>query len=310
MTAVRDEWLKARERKRATIAWSSSLGVYALALLIALVLSLFGAKDLPDYSGPMVVRLGSPDGADASRPTPEPKAVPVDTQPTINPPEPSIQPQAVAKPAPTAKPATAVKTPVSESAAPPVSSQANPQPTQAPITIRGTESGNSYDMTLISGDGVVSRSLYIPIWLYLPVPNEVADSYFEAIPNEMGLAGTAARRKELFTSFYKLSGSTWLLKGYRQPDYESRKSLWVMLEEAGFDVTNADYKNDKSLRPVVVLFKVSAPGSTGKPVLEAVHVESSSGYSTIDADIVYGFKKAEFSNSGTRSISGRFTYRF
>jgi len=311
MTAVRDEWLRARERKRAAIAWSSSLGVYALALLIALLTSLFGVKDLPDYSGPMVVRLGSPDGADASRPTPEPKAIPVDTQPTINPPEPSIQPQAVAKPAPTAKPATAVKTPVSESAAPPVSSQANTQPTQAPITIRGTESGNSYDMTLISGDGVVSRSLYIPIWLYLPVPNEVADSYFEAIPNEMGLAGTAAKRKELFTSFYKQSGSTWILKNnFKQPDYESRRSLWVMLDDAGYDIEHPDYKTGNSLRPVELLFTVSAPGTSGKPVLEEVHIQAKSGTPSIDAAVVYGFKKAEFSNSGTRSISGRFTYRF
>ena len=83
-----------------------------------------------------------------------------------------------------------------------------------------------------------------------------------------------------------------------------------MLEDSGYDVKNAEYKNDKHLRPVTVLFKVSAPGLDGKPVLEAVYIESGSGYSTIDEDVLYGFRKAEFSNSGATSISGRFTYRF
>lgn len=308
MTAVRDEWLRARERKRSVIAWSSSIAVYLLAFTIALLMSLLGIHDAPDYSGPMVVRLGSPDGADAPRPTPEPRPVPVDTQPADSPPDTPIQPQAQAKPV--TKASSPAKTQTPETPTQVASSQAIPMPAQAPLTIRGTESGNSYDMTLVSGDGVVSRSLYIPIWLYLPVPNEVGNTYYEAIKDALGLAGTAEARKELFASFYKPSGSTWILKNFRQPDYDSRKSIWVMLEDAGFDVTKADYKDGKSLRPVVVLFKVSPPGSSGKPELLDVHIESRSGYSNIDDDVLYGFKKAEFSNSGTHPISGRFTYRF
>jgi hypothetical protein len=143
------------------------------------------------------------------------------------------------------------------------------------------------------------------------VPNEVPASIYDAIPDEMGLAGTAEARRKLFATFYIFEGGRWRLKGsFRQPDYEHRKSIWIMLEDAGFDVKNADYKKDKVVKPVVVLFKVSAPGPTGKPSLEAVHIESSSGYSNIDDDVLYGFKKAEFSNSGSTSISGRFTYRF
>jgi outer membrane biosynthesis protein TonB len=83
-----------------------------------------------------------------------------------------------------------------------------------------------------------------------------------------------------------------------------------MLEDAGYDVKNAEYKAGKHLRSVEILFKVSSPGTAGMPRLEDVLIESSSGYSDIDAAVLYGFKKAEFSNSGSNSVSGRFTYRF
>ena len=96
----------------------------------------------------------------------------------------------------------------------------------------------------------------------------------------------------------------------RQPKYDARPELWTALEDAGYDVKNAEYKTANRLRPVIILFKVSAPGRDGKPVLEAVHIESGSGLGDIDDDVLYGFKKAEFSNSGSASISGRFTYRF
>jgi len=61
---------------------------------------------------------------------------------------------------------------------------------------------------------------------------------------------------------------------------------------------------------VEILFKVSAPGAGRVPELEDVLLESSSGYSDIDTAVLYGFRKAEFSNSGSDSVSGRFTYRF
>jgi len=314
MTAVRDDWLHARQRKRAAIAWSSALGVYVLAFAVAALLSLFAVEELADFSGPIVVRLGSPDGMDVPKPSMEPAPV----QPAPAPATVLEAPESVPAPVPvnTTAPALVPVKPASSTVPKPTPAVTAPvpqpvtPPAPVPVVLRGSESGNSYDMTFISGSGVVGRSLYVPIWLFMQVPNELPAALHDAIPDQPGLPGTAESRKKVFTTWYKQAGGLWQLKGFRQPDYESRATLWIMLEDAGYDVKNAEYKNDKHLRPVTVLFKVSAPGTDGKPTLEAVHIESGSGYSTIDEDVLYGFRKAEFSNSGSSSISGRFTYRF
>ncbi len=314
MTAVRDDWLRARQRKRAAIAWSSALGIYVLAFAIAMLLSLFAVEELADFSGPIVVRLGSPEGLDVPRPSMEPAPAPAAPEP-----EPAIQaPESVPAPVPVTKPSPAPAAVKPASPTPPKPTPAITAPVPQPVTppapvpvvLRGSESGNSYDMTFMSGSGVVGRSLYVPIWLFMQVPNELPASLYEAIPDQPGLPGTKEARKKIFTTWYKESGGLWQLKSFRQPDYDIRATLWIMLEDSGYDVKNAEYKRDKHLRPVTVLFKVSAPGTDGKPALEAVYIESGSGYSTIDEDVLYGFRKAEFSNSGSSSISGRFTYRF
>ncbi|OHD19665.1 MAG: hypothetical protein A2Y38_11825 [Spirochaetes bacterium GWB1_59_5] len=314
MTAVRDDWLRARQRKRAAIAWSSALGVYVLAFAVAMLVSLFAVEELADFSGPIVVRLGSPDGMDVPKPSMEPAPTPAAPEPDTTAPAPESVPAPVpvnttapalvpAKPASpkVPKPTPAVTAPVPQPETPPA---------PVPVVLRGSESGNSYDMTYLSGSGVVSRSLYVPIWLYMRVPNELPASLYEAIPDLPKLPGTKEARKKIFTTWYKEDGGLWQLKNFRQPDYDSRATLWIMLEDAGYDVKNAEYKNGKHLRPVTILFKVSAPGPDGDPVLEAVHIESGSYYSDIDEDVLYGFRKAEFSNSGSSSITGRFTYRF
>ena len=315
MTDQRDAWLRARERKRAAISWSSAVGAYLLALALAALFSLFGVEEMADYSGPVIVRLGSPEGVDAPRPTPEPLPAPVapEPAPAVAAPQPVAEPapaaprEPVAKPAPApAKPAkAAVPTPAKPA---PVS---QPAPAPAPVVLRGSENGNSYDMTLLSGSGVVGRSLYVPIWLYMPLPYELPGSTYESIPDLAGLPDTAPTRRAAFEAAYeKKADGSWQLKGMRQPKYDARPELWTALEDADYDVKNAEYKTANRLRPVIILFKVSAPGRDGKPVLEAVHIESGSGLGDIDDDVLYGFKKAEFSHSGSASISGRFTYRF
>jgi hypothetical protein len=276
--------------------------------------SLFAVEELADFSGPIVVRLGSPEGLDVPRPSMEPAPAPAapEPEPALQAPESVPAPVPVTKPSPApaaVKPANPTPPKPTPAIAAPVPQPVTP-PAPVPVVLRGAESGNSYDMTFISGSGVVGRSLYVPIWLFMQVPNEIPGALYDAIPDQPGLPGTSVSRKKVFTTWYKEAGGQWQLKGFRQPDYESRATLWIMLEDAGYDVKNAEYKKDKHLRPVTVLFKVSAPDTDGKPSLEAVHIESGSGYSTIDEDVLYGFRKAEFSNSGSSSISGRFTYRF
>ena len=310
MTSARDEWLRARERKRATVAVSSALGAYLLLFGVAAILSLFAVQDMADFSGPIIVRLGSPDGVDAPHPVEAERssaqAESVPEAPAAALPEPPAP--AAPSPLPTAKPAAAKPTPTTQPA--PAPKPAAP-PAPEPVVIRGSESGNSYDMTIIPGDGEVGRGFYEPIWTFMPIPFEISASVYEAIPDQAGLPGTAESRKATFAKFYEQSGAIWKLKKNRQPDYESRPSIWIMLEDARYNVKQAEYKTITSLRPVVILFKVSAPGPDGTPTLQEVEIEGmGSGVSDIDNAVLYGFKKAAFRNSGSSSISGRFTYRF
>lgn len=318
MTTTRDEWIRSRQRRRQAISWSAALGIYLVAMLVTMLFSALSIKELSDYSGPVIVRLGSPTGAETARPSAEPQeaAAPAAPQATAQTPaaKPADKPAPASKPVvPTAAtPPAAPSMPSTAAAQQPTAPTSAPQPAQPTVVLRGSESGNSYDMTINAGSGMVGRSLYVPIWLYMPVPFVLPASLHDNIPDLAGLPGTAAKRRAVFEKFYehKADGS-WQLKGNRQPEYDARPELWTMLEDTGYDAKTADYKKDRYLRPVVILFKVSAPGSSGKPRLEDVALEGGgSGYDFIDQAVLYGFRKAEFSNSGTSSITGRFTYRF
>ena len=89
--------------------------------------------------------------------------------------------------------------------------------------------------------------------------------------------------------------------------YDEKRTVWVLLEQAGYDVKNAEYKKDRgSIRPVILSFSV-VPG-TGE--LEDVQISQTSGYSDLDAAVKYGFQASSYYNSADRKIKGRFTYRF
>jgi len=312
MTTTRDEWIRSRQRRRQAISWSASLGIYLVAMLVMMLFSALSIKELSDYSGPVIVRLGSPTGAEIARPSAEPQhaAQPVVEQPV----QPAATTAPAAAPAPAPKPAdkpALSSKPTPTATQQPTTPVAAPQPAQPAVVLKGSESGNSYDITVNAGSGTVGRSLYVPIWLFMPVPFELPASLYESIPDLVGLPGTAAKRRTVFETLYeKKASGVWQLKGNRQPEYDARPELWTMLEDAGYDLKSAEYKDGKHLRAIGILFRVSAPGPSGKPRLEDVEIEGSSGYGDIDQAVLYGFKRAEFSNSGTSSISGRFTYRF
>jgi hypothetical protein len=283
-------------------------------MAIAALVASFGIAELDDYSGPVIVRLGSPEGIDAPKPVerPVPATPPARPEPpepvTAKPQQPPTPPPPKAAAKPTAKPVPVTPAATAAPATqPPVATPTPP----APVVIKGSESGNSYDMTIDAGSGRAGRSLYIPINLFMPLPFELPANFVDSIPDLAGLPGTAEQRKQIFKNFYVLNDKgRWQLKKNEQPKYDARPELWTMLEDAGYDLRNAEYKIGKSLRPVVILFKISAADSQGRPTLEEVHLEVSSKYGDIDEAVLYGFKKAEFSNSGAKSIMGRFTYRF
>jgi len=175
---------------------------------------------------------------------------------------------------------------------------------QLTTVVTGAEKGNSLETVLGARAGKAGRSLYEPIYLYMPLPKKVDDAVVGRVPSEL---------RENFFKSYKRVGETWTLA--REVGLGGRPELWLALEKGGYDLAKADYKAGGALRPVVLSFVVTAsagaPGTkVAAPRLEAVTLSSGSGDPAVDEAVLYGFARASFFNATDGTIAGSFTYRF
>ena len=164
------------------------------------------------------------------------------------------------------------------------------------VTFRGSEMGNALTTTFGASSGQVGRNIYVPIYLYMPLPQIVPDSIYHNVA-----------AKGTFRSYYRQSGSDWQL--IAQPQVSQRGDIWTMLESAGFDASTADYRTGTKLSPVVLEFAVG-PVSKSKVELVDVRLVSSSGSSEIDEAVMYGFRQASFFNKTGFAVGGKFVYGF
>jgi hypothetical protein len=164
------------------------------------------------------------------------------------------------------------------------------------VTFRGSEMGSSLATTFGASSGQVGRNIYVPIYLYMPLPSRIDESIYRNI-----------QAKETFRSYYQASGSEWVLKS--QVPLPQRGDLWTMLEAAGYDASTADFRTERKLSPVVIQFAVS-PVSNGRVELIDLRLSSSSGSSDIDEAVIYGFRQATFFNKTDNAVEGKFEYSF
>jgi outer membrane biosynthesis protein TonB len=359
-----ESWAKSQDRKRNAVSTIVCLSIYAFALFAIWLLGFSNIQDLSDYSGPIQIKIGSPEGVDESaflsgqqdaaplqelppdevqkddaKPPVEDLAddtisentIAVEKSPLPASPKPSASlkpsaspkasssPKASASPRPILSPKPSVqivKASANPSASPVGSPTASPgsatggstqaKPGQA--VVKGSEQGNSYETNFEEGASVVGRGLYVPIYLYLPLPYYVDTDIYNSIKASSDGFTSAENRKAEFRKYYKVSEGDWRLKDTVPAD--DRPRLWILLSESGYKITEADYKAGKQLRPVVLQFQVGPQKGNAIPVLESVKILSSSGYSDIDDAVVYGFKKAAFFNNSPKSVTGRFSYEF
>ena len=178
--------------------------------------------------------------------------------------------------------------------------------TGSTTNIHKAEKGSSSDTTLGGAQGTVGHNLYTPIYLSLPPPRQVSASIYNAIPDQISppniVINSAQARKKAFLLYYEFDGSGYRLKA--DVPVEQRDRLWDILEDAGYDIVNADFKKE-GLSPVVIGFTV-----TRDKQVKGVEVLQSSGDPAIDKAVLYGFKQAAFWNKTGETVPGRFTYRF
>ncbi len=173
--------------------------------------------------------------------------------------------------------------------------------------ITKSEKGNSSETALGGAQGTVGHNLYVPIYANLPLPKTLPLSIYEAIPPltqpPNTIIYTAQERRKSFLLFYEFDGSAYRLKS--DVPLDNRERLWQILEDAGYDATRAEYKQGRTLMPVVIGFTVTKDNH-----LRGVEVLQSSGDTDVDKAVVYGFKRAAFWNRTGETVPGRFTYRF
>jgi hypothetical protein len=164
------------------------------------------------------------------------------------------------------------------------------------VTFRGSEMGNSLSTTFGASSGSAGRNIYVPIYLYMPLPSRIDAATYRNI-----------QTKETFRSYYQQSGADWTLKS--QVPLSQRGEFWTMLEAAGYDASTADFKAGRELQPVTLEFAVG-PQSKNRVELVDLRLITSSGSSEVDEAVIYGFRQASFFNKTGNAVGGKFVYGF
>ena len=122
-----------------------------------------------------------------------------------------------------------------------------PSTESAPVgPVRGEEYGNSHETSFEASVGRVGRSLYVPIWTFMPLPKTVDNRVYDKIPGD-GFRTAVPSERNRFRGWYEYSSGSWKLK-----DGRSHGSAAAALADAGgggYDIARADYKSDAGAFP-------------------------------------------------------------
>lgn len=325
-TLVWELWRKRRRFRRNLVSWVGSTALAAVVLALVAWGGFAPIFNVGEQGEALLVKLGHPDGEDlplsvsavpdqamqavmsaqrdtalttveetrpvAVEPDADPVAVPVPAKPEPKKPE-TKAPTLVPQPTPAPKP-----TPVN----PPLE-----KPAVTEKVIRGSEKGNASELILKPQGEKISQNAYWPVYLFMPLPAKVDASLLNRI-RATDLYSIEERRNLLLQFFAKAPDGLTLIA---DPGLAIRPALWEILEGAGYDVANADYKKGKTLKPVVITFQLGVPKGAGdNPALLEVKLEQSSGVGSVDEAVLYAFQKSSFANGTGQQAQGRYTYDF
>lgn len=308
-----------KQKRRTAFSFLAAFLFHILIFAAVVLYDYLFVEDLSDYSGPVLVKLGEPEGADLPVLPDENVPKSEDVPETSTPPEPQQDSDALPD-----SPSVSAPEPVSDTAQRPApvetlqeitdtsttresSSEETPAETRPEVPVQpreliieGSEAGNSWETRYDSG-GLVGRSLGAAIFLYMPLPRYLSADIFNRIEGDSYSPGTS--RQEFLLRYYKEINQEFVLE--YEPVTDDVRAIWDYIIKAGYDLEQAEYKVRGYLKPVILTFSISSGGE-----LVNMEVYQSSGDPRVDAAVAEGFQNAAFYNSEGREINGRFTYRF
>ncbi|MBF9017165.1 MULTISPECIES: energy transducer TonB [unclassified Oceanispirochaeta] len=305
-----------KQNRRTLISFLAAFLFHLLIVGGVLLYDYLFVEELNEFSGPVLVKLGEPEGEDIP-------VLPEEDTPVNDVPEDSSTPSQASDIPDSPSDAPSVPEPVSDDAVRPATEEAllsdpsdkveDSSPEESPLEtqpetpsepkvqiVSGEEAGNSFEYQYNS-EGNVGRSLGAEIYLYMPLPQFINMDLFDKVKGDSYSPGTS--RKDFILKYYKKFNEELALQ--YAPVTDDVRALWDYLIDAGYDYQNADYKTDGYLRPVILSFSISPEGD-----LLNVEIQKSSGNPDVDQAVKVGFQNAAFYNSVDREINGRFTYRF
>lgn len=323
-TLAWERWRAGRRLRRSLVSWTGAFGVGAVALALLAWGGFAPVFDVGEKGEALTVKLGNPDGEDlplsvSSVPDQVLQAV-LSAQRTsalstveetrVSAPEPEPEPEPAPTPAPSPAPSPAPAPTQTPAPKPKASTPPVPVPDKPAVTekvIRGVEKGNASELILKPQGEKISQNAYWPVYLFMPLPAQLDSALLGRI-RATDLYSIEERKAALLQFYTSGTGGLTLMW---QPDLAVRPALWEILEGAGYDVANADYKRAGTLRPVVITFRLGIPAGPGEsPSLLDVKLDQSSGSPLVDEAVLFAFRKSSFANGTGQVAQGRYTYDF
>lgn len=305
------------DRRHFLVAVAVALLFHILIVLGFWLVDLLKVRDIGEWSGPVLVKIGAPDALVSPLPDLAPLVeeteTPLEEPPSEAVPEPITPETEDTKPSTPSDPQTSPdsnkpseETQVAESAV----SEAIPAPAPVPSRVQGSEEGNNYLMDFEGTEGEVGRAgAYEYITSYMPLPEVIPAALIQGItgtktmPPDSILGEIEKYWEPVFGDYSKKAG----ISGVPFPD---RPYYWSLLENyLNYDIADADWKT-AGMRPVVVEFLVSPSEGAKGAELSGFVMKIQTNNPRVNEAVIYGLSRWVYYNNTDKPIKGRITYRF
>ena len=294
----------------------------AIALLFHLLI-VFGfwlvdrlrIRDIGDWSGPVLVKIGIPDAPESSAPDPGPLPEQIDTPVQPDAPVPDAPSETVEETVP--EDSTPVQPESSADSTRPVeksttsdtsTSEARPAPEPAQARVEGAEDGTNFFIDFDGSDGEIGKAGgYEWITSYMPLPYSIDEELVKGAKKYLAMSPGFIRAE--IERYWDLFRGEYIRNNIVIPP-DLRPYYWSLLENSlGFHTEEADWKK-YSKRPVVVQFVVMPSTTPEGSYPTDIKILSHTNDPSVDAAVMYGISRRVFYNKSDRPIIGRMTYKF